>query len=84
MDAKERELFISIWRVLLRQNELLQMILPTTHDVARCLIDDRKPNPQQVGAWTELNKRVTQEMLDINAALAELQRSVDPLIGYDS
>jgi hypothetical protein len=84
MDIECRGLLRITWDLVLREHKLLGLMLPTTQDVAKCLIEGRKPTPEQAAAWEEANRIVTQEMLELNAGIAELQQSVDPLIRYDS
>ncbi len=81
MDYECRELLRLCWSLALREHELLKIMLPTTQDVAKCVIEGRQPTPEQAAAWTEVNKTVTQSMVVLTASLAGLQRSVDPVIG---
>jgi hemolysin-activating ACP:hemolysin acyltransferase len=74
-----RELLKLAWDWALRQRELLKTILPVMMEMKSCLIEDRKPTPEQVGRWTTLQSQVTQKMLELNANVDQLRRAIDPL-----
>ncbi len=81
---EDRELLKLAWDWALRQDELLKTVLPVMMEMESCLIEDRKPTPEQVGRWTTLQSQVTQKMLELNADVDQLRRAIDPLFGFDA
>jgi hypothetical protein len=81
---EDRELLKRAWDWALRQHELLKTVLPVMMEMESCLIEDRKPTPEQVGRWTTLRSQVTQKMLELNADVDQLRRAIDPLFGFDA
>jgi hypothetical protein len=80
----DREILTLAWQWALRQNELLNTVIPVMLELESCLIEGRKPTPEQVDRWTRLQPEVTQKMLELNADVGQLQRVIDPLLGYDA
>ncbi len=83
-DIECRGLLRITWDLVLREHRLLEKMLPTTHDVAKCMIEGRTPNPEQVAAWSEVNTQVTKAMKELSLGLEELRKSVEPLVGFDA
>jgi hypothetical protein len=81
---EDRELLKLAWDWALRQHELLKTVLPVMMEMESCLIEDRKPTPEQVGRWTTLQSQVTQKMLELNADVDQLRRAIDSLFGFDA
>jgi hypothetical protein len=84
MDIECRGLLRITWDLVLREHRLLELMLPTTGDIAKCVIEERTPTPEQADAWTEAQRTLNQAMIELTAGLAELRRSVEPLIGFDA
>jgi hypothetical protein len=84
MDAECRAILRMTWDLVLREHKLLEVIMPTTQDVAKCMIEGRTPTPEQVAAWSKVSSQVAQSMVELTAALQGLRVSIDPLIGYDA
>lgn len=62
MNADCRALLRMAWDLVLKENALLQEMVPTTQDVAQTLLEGRKPTPEQAAAWSKVNSQVTQGM----------------------
>jgi hypothetical protein len=62
----------------------LNLLLPTTWDVAKCMIEGRTPSPEQVAAWEQAQTLATDKMNELNGVLASLQLIVDPLFRFDA
>jgi hypothetical protein len=78
MDDKFRDILLLTWNLVKRQHELLGVIIPASHEVARCLMDDVHPTLEQVQSWEAQQKKVTQELLELTAAFALVQQAVSP------
>jgi hypothetical protein len=84
MDANYQDALRLIWDLVLRQRSMLELLLPTTWDVAKCMIEGLSPSPEQVSAWKQAQTLATDKMLELNAAFARVQQVVDPLIRFDA
>jgi hypothetical protein len=72
------------WDLVLKEHQLLGVMLSTTQDVARCMVEGRTPTHEQVAAWSKANSHVTQSMAELSAALEGIRHTIDPMIGYDA
>jgi hypothetical protein len=81
---KDRDLLKLTWDWAQRENELLKTVLPVMMEMSSCLIDDRKPTPEQIDTWTKLQPQVTEKMLELNVDVEQLHRALDPLFRYDA
>lgn len=72
------------WNLAQHQQDLLGLLLPTTHEVARCMMEGRKPSPSQVDTWNAVLQQVTQRMQELTSDFSEVQRAIVPLIEFDA
>ena len=84
MSADYRDVLQMIWGLVITQNRLLLLMHPACQDMAKTLMEGRKPTPEQVSAWTELNSQVTGAMLEVSAGIEKVRLAVDPMIGFDA
>jgi hypothetical protein len=84
MDAKYLEIVALTWDLTKKQNALLSVAISTAHEMAKCLMEDRKPTPVQVAAWDAINAQVSHSMCELTAAFASVERAVNPLFRFDA
>ena len=70
--------------VINRQQAVINLVIPTAHDMGECLMADRKPTPEQVRAWDAANFQVTAKMTQLTAKLIAVRQAADPLFRYDA
>jgi len=84
MTNAEKEVLSRTWELVKRQRELINEILPTAWDVAKCMIEGQTPSPEQVSAWEQAQTLATDKMQELNGVMAALQQLIDPLFPLDS
>jgi hypothetical protein len=81
---KDRDLLKLVWDWGRREHELLKIVLPVMMEIESCLLDDRKPTPEHIRTWTELQPQVTEKMLELNTDVEQLHLALDPLFQFDA
>jgi len=68
------------WQLVQQYHELLGVVVPTAHEIAEHLVQDRKPSPERIDAWTKINDQVTAHMLELNAKLEAVRQTIRPYL----
>ncbi len=84
MDNKSREALSLTYEWAQHQSQLLEIVFPAMQEIARCLIDGRKPTPEQVDRWDALLPEVTRRMQQLNEDAELVRQVVTPLFRFDA
>jgi hypothetical protein len=84
MDAKCLEIISLTWDLVQKEHKLLSLVIPTAQDIALCMIEGRKPTPEQVAAWDSINTQVSGRMLQLTADIESVRKAVTPVLRFDA
>ncbi|HWR15399.1 MAG TPA: hypothetical protein VN577_11260 [Terriglobales bacterium] len=76
---EDRVLFALIWRLAMREHEMLHAVLPIAQEMGACLRDNVKPDPELLDRWVAVEKEVHRNFGQLTEQIAGIQQMVSKL-----
>lgn len=82
MDDKLRRVLRKAMELVSQQNALLNKLVPVAQEMRECLYTERKPSPEEVARWTEVEQIALPALVGITQSFASLQEEASGLPSY--
>ncbi len=72
----DKVLFALIWRLAMRQHQLLHDVLPVAQEMANCLRAGAEPDPEDLSRWLATEEKVHRAAGHLSEQIAGIQQMV--------
>ncbi len=74
---ENKVLYALIWRLAMRQHELLHEVLPVAQRMGRCLRADLKPDVEELQQWLTIEHKTHRVFGQLTEEIAGIERMVE-------
>jgi hypothetical protein len=69
--------FALIWRLAMREHEMLHQVLPIAQEMGTCLRDELKPDPELLRRWLAVEHEVHRNFGQLSEEIAGIEQMVE-------
>jgi hypothetical protein len=73
---EDKVLFALIWRLAMREHEMLHQVLPIAQEMGTCLRGDLKPDPELLRRWLAVEHEVHRTFGQLSEEIAGIEQMV--------
>lgn len=73
---EDKVLFALVWRLAMREHEMLHQVLPIAQQMGACLRDEVTPDPEELNRWLTVEHNVHRSFGQLTEEIAGIQQMV--------